>query len=156
MCAQIKQGSLKTGIMLFQIVVVKTCEKLSICRLKHHFKHNKHHLLSLLNERVASCRPLFDIFDANRMLLCHHTISPLNGLWFSALLCLLFWNLATPLTLALANIHRRIGFASGLRHTNSHQYEYKRYFFFKGSPQLPNLQTSQLMRPKNLLRCYDA
>ncbi|XP_037024841.1 prominin-1-A [Bradysia coprophila] len=90
-------------------------------RLKHHIKHNKHHLLSLLNERTASCRPLFDIFNANRMLLCHHTIAPLNGLWFSALLCLTFWNLATPISLALANIYGRMGLSRGLRHTNSHQ-----------------------------------
>ncbi|KAJ6647515.1 Prominin-1 [Pseudolycoriella hygida] len=90
-------------------------------RLKKHFKLNKHHLLSMLNEKVATCRPFFDIFNANRMLLCHHAMSPLNGLWFSAVLCLVFWNLATPLTLALENIHRRIGFARRLRHTNSHQ-----------------------------------
>lgn len=84
--------------------------------------------MAMLSIRIASCRPLYDIFDANRLLLCRHAVEPLNGLWFSGLMCLLLWALATPLALGLVNIYRRMVCARGLSHTNSHQYGYKYLF----------------------------
>lgn len=76
----------------------------------------------LLNEHVASCRPLYQIFEANRLLFCRHTMAPLNGLWFAGLACIVLWVVATPLALALASIYRRMTCVKGMRHTNSHQY----------------------------------
>lgn len=97
-------------------------------RLKNHLVSNQMHLMAMLNNRIASCRPLYDIFDASRLLLCRHAMDPLNGLWFSGLICLLLWALATPLALGLVNIYRRMVCARGLSHTNSHQYGYKYLF----------------------------
>lgn len=95
-----------------------------VFRLKNHLLAFNINLKSILNERIASCRPLYNIFNANRILLCRHTMDPLNGLWFSGLLCMLLWSIATPLSLSLASIYKRLNCARGLRHTNSHQYGY--------------------------------
>lgn len=84
-----------------------------------------------LNVRVATCRPLFDIFDAARWLLCRHVMDPLNGLWFSGLLCMLLWAVVTPLALGLVNIYRRMTCAIGLTHTNSHQYIFSNIYIIK-------------------------
>lgn len=92
-------------------------------RLKGHLTANREQLMWLLNDHLSSCRPLFQIFEANRSLFCRHTISPLNGLWFAGLMCILLWLVATPLSLALATIYRRLGCARQLSHTNSHQYK---------------------------------
>lgn len=91
-------------------------------RIKSHLTSSRDHLMWLLNEHIASCRPLYQIFEANRLLFCRHTMAPLNGLWFAGLACIVLWVVATPLSLALASIYRRMTCVKGMRHTNSHQY----------------------------------
>lgn len=98
--------------------------------------------MAMLNIRIASCRPLYDIFDANRLLLCRHAMDPLNGLWFSGLMCLVLWALATPLALGLVNLYRRMVCARGLSHTNSHQYGYM--YFIKRHLIVIRLRTGAL------------
>uniref|UniRef100_A0A182M467 Uncharacterized protein n=1 Tax=Anopheles culicifacies TaxID=139723 RepID=A0A182M467_9DIPT len=92
-------------------------------RLRAHLDAYRNYTSTMLNERCASCRPLFDIFDAMRMLFCHHIMDPMNGLWFSAFLCLFLWAVATPLSLMLSSTYRRLEvLSSKLQHSNSHRY----------------------------------
>lgn len=93
-------------------------------RLKKHLKEVKKHLKISLNERTAKCRPLFDVFDANRLLFCNQIIDPINGLWFSTLLCLILWAITIPIVLALSTIYGSLKIEMGvvgIPHTNSHQ-----------------------------------
>ncbi|XP_053678459.1 prominin-1 [Anopheles nili] len=92
-------------------------------RLRAHLDAYRNYTAVVLRERCASCRPLFDIFDAMRMLFCHHIMDPMNGLWFSAFLCLFLWAVATPLSLMLSSTYRRIDvLSSKLQHSNSNRY----------------------------------
>lgn len=90
-------------------------------RLKEHLMLNKRETLRQLTNTIAPCRPLFNIFDVNRHSLCHHIIDPLNGLWFSAFMCLLLWALLTPIALCLANVYKKMCNSRRLTHSNSHQ-----------------------------------
>ncbi|XP_059607998.1 prominin-1-A [Phlebotomus argentipes] len=91
-------------------------------RLRNHVNIAREHLLDSLSGQEASCSPLFAIFAANRALFCRHLMDPLNGLWFATFCCLLLWAIASPLSLSLAKISRRLRKVRTLRHTNSHQY----------------------------------
>lgn len=91
-------------------------------RLKNHLVLNKQNTNQILVSNVATCGPIYNIFNAYRTLICHHLINPLNGLWFIAFLCLFLWLLATPFSLILASTYRRVKRLRKLRHTNSHQY----------------------------------
>ncbi|XP_052862856.1 prominin-1 [Anopheles cruzii] len=93
-------------------------------RLRGHLEAYYNHTARVLGDRCASCRPLFDIFDAMRMLFCHHIMDPMNGLWFSAFLCLFLWAVATPLSLMLSSTYRRLELlASKLQHSSSQRYD---------------------------------
>ncbi|XP_055627001.1 prominin-1 isoform X2 [Toxorhynchites rutilus septentrionalis] len=92
-------------------------------RLRGHFEAYRNHTQMLLSEKCASCRPLYDIFDAMRMLFCHHIMDPMNGLWFSSFMCLFFWSIATPVSLMMSNTYRRLDILAGkLQHTNNNYY----------------------------------
>lgn len=75
----------------------------------------------MLSNNLAPCRPLFDVFDANRHLFCHQVIDPLNGLWFLSFLSICFWAILTPITLALSTVYKRMQIARELTRSNSHQ-----------------------------------
>ncbi|XP_031635257.1 uncharacterized protein LOC116348398 isoform X2 [Contarinia nasturtii] len=90
-------------------------------RLKEHLMLNKRETLRQLLHNVAPCRQLFNIFDANRHLFCHHIIDPLNGLWFSGFLSLSLWAILTPIALGLATIYKKMEYSRGLRRSSSHQ-----------------------------------
>ncbi|XP_062559177.1 prominin-1 isoform X2 [Armigeres subalbatus] len=92
-------------------------------RLKGHFESYRNHTHVILSDKCASCRPLFDIFDAMRMLFCHHIMDPMNGLWFSSFVCLFLWAIATPVSLMMSTTYRRLEMLSGkLQHSNSNYY----------------------------------
>lgn len=93
-----------------------------INRLKDHLTLNKRETMRKLMNRVAPCRALFNIFDTNRHLFCHHIIDPINGLWFSAFTCLILWAILTPISLCLANVYKQMNNSRGFRRSNSHQW----------------------------------
>lgn len=90
-------------------------------KIRSHLIFNKKNTETILMERIALCRPLFDVFDANRHLFCRHIIDPLNGLWFSSLLCIIFWTFLTPISLGMATVYHRMYENRGLTRSNSHQ-----------------------------------
>lgn len=90
-------------------------------KIRNHLTLNKRSTETMLSERLALCRPLFDVFDANRHLFCRHIIDPLNGLWFSSFLSIVFWTFLTPISLGMATIYRRMCDTRGLTRSNSHQ-----------------------------------
>ncbi|XP_058830362.1 prominin-1 isoform X2 [Topomyia yanbarensis] len=92
-------------------------------RLRSHFEAYRNHSSVILSDKCASCRPLFDIFDAARMLFCHHIMDPMNGLWFASFVCLFLWAIATPVSLMMSTTYRRLELLSSkLQHTNSNYY----------------------------------
>ncbi|XP_055534148.1 prominin-1 isoform X1 [Wyeomyia smithii] len=91
--------------------------------LKGHFEAYRNHSNVILSDKCASCRPLFDIFDAMRVLFCHHIMDPMNGLWFSSFLCLFLWAIATTVSLLMSSTYRRLEVLSGkLQQTTSNFY----------------------------------
>lgn len=90
-------------------------------RIKNHLTSNKQHTLSELTDKLASCRPLYEVFDANRVLFCRHLIDPLNGLWFASFMCLSLWAMVTPIALGLASIYGRMCRLRTVSRSNSHQ-----------------------------------
>ncbi|XP_055313927.1 prominin-1-A isoform X2 [Sitodiplosis mosellana] len=90
-------------------------------RLKEHLMLNKRETLRQLMNNIAPCRPLFNIFDANRHLFCHHIIDPMNGLWFSGFVSLSLWAILTPIALGLATIYKKMEYSRGITRSSSHQ-----------------------------------
>ncbi|XP_046432589.1 prominin-1-A isoform X1 [Neodiprion fabricii] len=64
------------------------------------------HVLAEMGTGVARCRPLWDVIDGVRLLLCHHVLGPLNGFWFATVLCALVLMASTPLAHLLASVHK--------------------------------------------------
>lgn len=61
-----------------------------------------------LNNSVASCKPIYDIFNVNRVFVCHKLIDPVIGLGLFSFLCLVLWVISTPFQLRLASIHKQL------------------------------------------------
>lgn len=94
---------------------------LSCYRLREHLRLNKRETLRQLQHNIAPCRPLFNLFDANRHLFCRHIIDPMNGLWFSGFLSLSVWAVLTPIVLGLASIYKKMDHSRGIIRSSSHQ-----------------------------------
>lgn len=114
-----KNSSCKVHFLqnMFHFFVLFLC----IRRLKEHLMLNKRETLRQLMNNIAPCRPLFNIFDANRHLFCHHIIDPMNGLWFSGFLSLSLWAILTPIALGLASIYKKMEYSRGITRSSSHQ-----------------------------------
>ncbi|XP_011313573.1 uncharacterized protein [Fopius arisanus] len=56
---------------------------------------------------VTKCRPLWDIANSIKLLMCQHVLGPLNGCWFVTVLCILVMMLSTPVAHTLAAVYRR-------------------------------------------------
>lgn len=90
-------------------------------RLKEHLLMNKRETLRQLKNSIAPCQPLYNLFDVNRHLFCHHIIDPLNGLWFSSFVSLMIWAILTPIALGLATVYTDMTNSRGLIRSSSHQ-----------------------------------
>jgi prominin 1 len=91
-------------------------------RIKTHLDSYQNSTILALEDNTALCRPLFDIFDALRVLICHHIIDSINGLWFAAFCCLLLWAIAVPLSLCLTTTAVKMArLQPGQRSRNTHQ-----------------------------------
>lgn len=110
-----------SSLLSFVIDSLFLCNPISY-RLKEHLMFNQRETLRQLMNNIAPCRRLFNIFDANRHLFCHHIIDPLNGLWFSGFLSLSMWAILSPIALGLASIYKRMEYSRGITRSNSHQY----------------------------------
>ncbi|XP_055390329.1 prominin-like protein isoform X2 [Condylostylus longicornis] len=75
---------------------------------------------SSLGEKTAMCRPLFDIFDANRNFLCRNIVDSINGIWFCAFLSLFCWAIGTPLALNIISLHYRLIAINQVKGSNAH------------------------------------
>lgn len=90
-------------------------------KLKNHLIENQRNILNALNDRLAPCRPLFDIFDANRHLLCYHIVGSMNGVWLSSFLSIVLWTILTPISLRISSIYKRMDKSREMLQSNSHQ-----------------------------------
>ncbi|XP_055908397.1 prominin-1-A [Eupeodes corollae] len=93
-------------------------------RLKGYLTSSKATMSSQLGESTAQCRPLFDIFDANRIFLCRNAVDYLNALWFFTFVCLLLWSIGVPIGLNMISLQRKLKEFSRVRDTSGHLYGY--------------------------------
>lgn len=89
-----------------------------------HLDYYTNHTLSIITGKTGSCRPLYDVFDAIRQLLCRHVMDPMNGLWFFSFLCLILWLIMTPVSLALATTFKNINIFDKKLKRSSSSYRY--------------------------------
>ncbi|XP_037918454.1 prominin-1-A isoform X2 [Hermetia illucens] len=94
--------------------------KLYLQRIKDYLTADEHKVSVTLDDPKATCRPLFNIFDANRNFLCRYGFDSINGLWFCTFSCLLLWCIGTPIALNIITIHTKLKTETGRRQTASH------------------------------------
>ncbi|XP_054257908.1 prominin-1-A isoform X2 [Macrosteles quadrilineatus] len=78
-------------------------------RLLNYVDQLRRHVTDSVSSNVATCRPLWDIFNTTRLFLCRHTMDPLNGFWFASMWCLIVLLVATPVCLKLVDYYRAQG-----------------------------------------------
>ncbi|XP_012252755.2 prominin-1-A [Athalia rosae] len=65
------------------------------------------HILAEMGTGVARCRPLWDVLNGVRLLLCQHVMGPLNGFWLATVLCALVLMASTPTAHLLAAVYKK-------------------------------------------------
>ncbi|KAK2720338.1 hypothetical protein QYM36_004278, partial [Artemia franciscana] len=60
----------------------------------------------VLKHDVANCKPLWDIYNQTRIVLCRYVFDPLNGFWFSICCCLLIFLFSSVVAMKLAKYYR--------------------------------------------------
>ncbi|XP_075222396.1 prominin isoform X2 [Lycorma delicatula] len=75
-------------------------------RLMSYIDQYRTHLTQTVNNDIARCQPIWNLFHATRLMICKHVMDPLNGFWFSIVWCLVVLLLATPVCLKLVDYYR--------------------------------------------------
>ncbi|KAJ7370401.1 hypothetical protein OS493_032578 [Desmophyllum pertusum] len=70
------------------------------------------HILDILNNQLAKCRPVTNIYDATVVVLCNQALYPFNGFWLSIGWCLFFFIPAIIFCVKLAKHYRRMNYES--------------------------------------------
>ncbi|XP_019889051.1 prominin-1-A [Ooceraea biroi] len=80
-------------------------------RLANYLDQWRAHVLSETGTGVFRCRPLWDVLDGLRHLLCGHILSPLNGFWFATFICTVVMIASTPTAHVLSLVYKKLHFA---------------------------------------------
>ncbi|XP_076245933.1 prominin [Calliopsis andreniformis] len=88
-----------------KIAQLKT--KIYVERLDNYLDQWRSHVLAEMGSGVAKCRPLWDVLEGVRYLLCSHFLGNLSGYWFATLLCLLLMIASTPMAHILSLVYRK-------------------------------------------------
>ncbi|PFX20240.1 Prominin-1-A [Stylophora pistillata] len=70
------------------------------------------HIEYLLNNQLAKCQPVANIYDATIVIICKQALYPFNGFWFSIGYCLFFFIPAIIFCVKLAKHYRRMDYES--------------------------------------------
>lgn len=70
------------------------------------------HIEDLLNNQLAKCQPVANIYDATIVIICKQALYPFNGFWFSIGYCLFFFIPAIIFCVKLAKHYRRMDYES--------------------------------------------
>nr|XP_012221572.1 PREDICTED: prominin-1-A isoform X1 [Linepithema humile] len=88
-----------------KIAQLKT--KLYVDRLANYLDQWRTHVLSEIGTGVSKCRPLWDILEGFRHLLCAHILSPFNGFWFATFVCAVVMIASTPTAHILSLVYKK-------------------------------------------------
>lgn len=70
------------------------------------------HVLDVVNNKLAKCKPISNIYDAALVVVCKQALYPFNGFWFSIGYCLFFFIPAIIFCVKLAKHYRRMDYES--------------------------------------------
>ncbi|XP_020624501.1 prominin-1-A-like isoform X3 [Orbicella faveolata] len=74
------------------------------------------HILDVLNNEIARCKPVTNIYDATIVVICNQALYPFNGFWFSIGYCLFFFIPAIIFSVKLAKHYRKMDYESDFDH----------------------------------------
>ncbi|KOX80925.1 Prominin-1-A [Melipona quadrifasciata] len=97
-----------------KIAQLKT--KLYTDRLANYLDQWRFHVLSEMGNGVAKCRPLWDVMEGIKLLLCSHFLGNLSGFWFATFLCIVIMIASTPTAHVLSLVYKK--FPSVVKNAN--------------------------------------
>ncbi|XP_065350708.1 prominin-1-A isoform X1 [Cloeon dipterum] len=86
-------------------------------RILNYVAQFQEYVLDSVHNTVAPCRPVWNVFQGVRQLLCRHLVDPLNGLWFCTMWCMVLFLLATPTSIKLIGYFDKLRKSSLLART---------------------------------------
>ncbi|XP_017759094.1 PREDICTED: prominin-1-A-like [Eufriesea mexicana] len=88
-----------------KIAQLKT--KIYIDRLANYLDQWRFHVLSEMGNGAAKCRPLWDVIEGIKLLLCNHFLGNLSGYWFATFLCIVIMIASTPTAHILSLVYKK-------------------------------------------------
>ncbi|XP_057336049.1 prominin-1-A [Microplitis mediator] len=78
-----------------------------IDRLNDYLDQWRKHVLTEMRFGVAKCRPVWNIVNGFKLLICQHILGPLDGFWFFIFLCIVIMMITTPIEHILACVYKK-------------------------------------------------
>lgn len=88
-----------------KIAQLKT--KSYVDRMTNYLDQWRMHVLTEMGTKVSKCRPLWDVLEGIRHLLCGHILSPFNGFWFATFVCAVVMIASTPIAHILSLVYKK-------------------------------------------------
>ncbi|XP_011687624.1 PREDICTED: prominin-1-A [Wasmannia auropunctata] len=88
-----------------KIAQLKT--KSYVDRLSNYLDQWRTHVFSEIGTGVSKCRPLWNVLEGLRYLLCAHILSPLNGFWFATFIGVIVMIISTPTAHILSLVYKK-------------------------------------------------
>ncbi|KAG5335958.1 PROM2 protein, partial [Acromyrmex heyeri] len=88
-----------------KIAQLKT--KSYVDRLSNYLDQWRTHVFSEMDTEISKCRPLWDVLEGLRYLLCAHILSPLDGFWFATLIGAIIMIISTPTAHILSLVYKK-------------------------------------------------
>ncbi|XP_029671667.1 prominin-1 [Formica exsecta] len=88
-----------------KIAQLKT--KSYVDRMANYLDQWRMYVLSEMGTGVSKCRPLWDILEGTKHLLCGHILSPFNGFWFAIFVCAIVMIGSTPTAHILSLLYKK-------------------------------------------------
>ncbi|XP_036142411.1 prominin-1-A [Monomorium pharaonis] len=81
--------------------------KLYMNRLSNYLDQWRTHVFSEMSTEVSKCRPLWNVLEGLRYLLCAHILSPLDGFWFATFVSVIVMIISTPTAHILSLVYKK-------------------------------------------------
>ncbi|KYN39478.1 Prominin-2, partial [Trachymyrmex septentrionalis] len=88
-----------------KIAQLKT--KSYVDRLSNYLDQWRTHVFSEMDTEISKCRPLWNILEGLRHLLCAHVLNPLDGFWFATLIGAIIMIISTPIAHILSLVYKK-------------------------------------------------
>ncbi|KYM95019.1 Prominin-1-A [Cyphomyrmex costatus] len=76
-------------------------------RLSNYLDQWRTHVFSEMDMEISKCRPLWDVLEGLRYLLCAHILSPLDGFWFAIFIGVIVMIISTPTAHILSLVYMK-------------------------------------------------